>query len=165
MSQDDKMEICVIAAYGQWGQVGLNGKLPWDIPGELKHFKDTTLTHPVIMGRKTHESIGRPLPGRANVVISTTVTHLPGVDTYMSLGAALEALSGYSRVFVIGGPALWDEALKKSTHVFLSVIDYEGHADTYISDAFVDGLRENFTRTMSEDCGNFIRHEYTRRTM
>ncbi|MBI6882442.1 dihydrofolate reductase [Pseudomonas putida] len=136
--------LCLIAAFGNNGQVGLNKQLPWDLPEELKHFKDTTLKSTVIMGRETFQSIGFPLPNRNNIVISSKLTYLPGVTIFRTLDDALESVKSHPRVFVIGGPSLWQEALDKADHLVLSEVNYDGEADVSLPESFFEGVRKDF---------------------
>ena len=110
--------------------------MPWHLPADLHHFKSTTLGKPVIMGRKTFESIGRPLPGRRNLVISrNSEWQSEGVETVNSLDAALALVKNHDEVMIIGGGQLYREALLLAhrlylTHIELAVDD----ADTWFPD-------------------------------
>lgn len=136
--------LCLIAAFGKNGQVGLDNKLPWSHPGEMKHFRETTSRETVIMGSKTFESIGRPLPNRNNIVISKKISYIPGVEVCPSLEAALEASKKHRKVFVIGGPSLWQEALHKADHLIFSEINYDGEADANLPECFFESVRSDF---------------------
>src|ERR1700704_6185627 len=104
--------IYLIAAVAQNGVIGIDGKLPWHLPEDLKHFKRLTLGHPVIMGRRTWESLGKALPGRKNIVVTTTAGYeAPGAAVASSLEAALALCAGESVAFVIGGQQLFAESL------------------------------------------------------
>ena len=101
--------------------IGIDGHLPWRLPADLAHFRALTMGHVVVMGRRTYESIGRPLTGRENIVL-TRGTGLPaGVSTATSLRTALQVARGQV-VFVIGGAAVYEEALPLATHLFLTRI-------------------------------------------
>src|SRR5690625_5232608 len=94
--------IQIVVAYSQNRVIGCEGELPWRLPSDLAHFKRVTMGYPIIMGRKTWESIGRPLPGRANLVISRQPNLvLAGATVYSDLGAALKACDNVERVSVI----------------------------------------------------------------
>jgi dihydrofolate reductase len=98
--------------------------MPWKISADLQFFKKVTMGHPVIMGRKTWESIGRPLPGRRNIVVSrNTELQLAGAEVVNSLEAALNALNEFSRVFVIGGEQLFTQAFPKADRLYITEID------------------------------------------
>ena len=119
-------EVVCIAAYADNRIIGANNTLPWHLPSDLKRFKALTLGHPIVMGRRTFESLGnRPLPGRRNIVVSQT--EQSGVETFSSLEAALTACAKAPLVFVIGGARLYAAAMERGlatrlelTRVFLS---------------------------------------------
>ncbi len=100
--------------------------MPWKISADLQFFKKVTMGHPVIMGRKTWESIGRPLPGRRNIVISRNANlQLAGAEVVNSLDAALNALNEFPRVFVIGGEQLFTQAFAKADRLYITEIDID----------------------------------------
>jgi dihydrofolate reductase len=106
------MQLSLIVAYALNGVIGRDNALPWKLPSDLAHFKRTTLGHPVIMGRKTWESLGRPLPGRRNIVVTRDPDYLaPGAECADSLAQAIEYLKDVKQAFVIGGAQLYQEAL------------------------------------------------------
>ncbi|HEY3076832.1 MAG TPA: dihydrofolate reductase [Burkholderiales bacterium] len=129
MSKQIGPKIYLVAAVAANGVIGRNGRLPWHLPEDLKHFKRLTLGHPVIMGRRTWESLGRPLPGRDNIVVTRTAGYeAPGAALASSLEAALALCAGESVVFVIGGQQLFAESLPIAAGLVLTEIyrDYEG---------------------------------------
>lgn len=110
--------------------IGLQGRLPWHYPEDLKFFRQTTTGHTVLMGRKTYESIGKPLPNRRNIVLSTTLSPQPGVEVIREL-AQLETLPGLDSqgtIFLIGGAQLFDLLLPDCAGVYLTRVlpPYEG---------------------------------------
>lgn len=108
------MLISLIVAASENDVIGKNNTLPWHLPDDLKFFRETTKGRTVIMGRKTYESIGKPLPNRRNIVISTTVKSVPGCEVFPTLGDALMKLKDEKvtdEIFVIGGARLFQEAL------------------------------------------------------
>jgi len=127
------MEIIIIAATGRKRELGLSGKIPWNIPEDLQNFKKLTMGHHIIMGRKTYESLGRPLPGRVNLVISSSMSPISGVKVFKTLDEALSFArnNGETEAFICGGSKVYEEALKKATFIYLSQVDYEGDADTF----------------------------------
>ena len=113
--------------------IGRDNQMPWKISADLQFFKRVTMGHPVVMGRKTWESIGRPLPGRRNIVVSrNTQLQLTGAEVAGSLDEALDRLSESSRVFVIGGEQLFKQAFGKADRLYITEIemDVEG-GDTF----------------------------------
>jgi dihydrofolate reductase len=121
--------IYLVAAVAANGIIGIYGKLPWNLPEDLKHFKNLTLGHPIIMGRRTWESLGKALPGRENVVVTRRSGYeAPGAAVASSLAAALALCAGEPVVFVIGGHQLFVESLPIAAGMVLTEIfrDYEG---------------------------------------
>ena len=121
--------IYVVAAVAANGIRGANGKLPWHLPEDLKHFKRLTLGHPVIMGRRTWESLPGALPGRENIVVSRNAGFdAPGAAVAASLDAAIAFCAGEKVAFVIGGTSLFAEALPIASGLVMTEIqrDYDG---------------------------------------
>ncbi len=123
------MTLALIAAIGNNRVIGKDGKLPWHIPEDLKHFKRLTTSHSVLMGRKTFESIGKPLANRRNVVV--TSRPIPGVETYPSIDAALQALANEERVFVIGGAQVYAQVLERVDELYLTLVEGDHEGDTF----------------------------------
>ena len=130
MLKQSEPKIYLVAAVAANGVIGRDGRLPWHLPEDLKHFKQLTFGHPVIMGRKTWESLnGKPLPGRDNIVVTRTAGYeAPGAAVASSLDAALLLCAGESVAFVIGGERLFAESLPAAAGLVLTEIhrDYEG---------------------------------------
>lgn len=123
--------ITLIAALDRNRGIGFEGDMPWRLPGELKHFKETTMGKPIVMGRKTWESIARVLPGRQNIVISRQSSYqASGCDVVTSLEAALAAATG-NEVMIIGGGILYTQALPLAERMVLTLVDGEYPADTW----------------------------------
>ena len=123
--------VYLVAAVAANRVIGANGKLPWHLPEDLKHFKTLTLGHPVVMGRKTWESLGKALPGRENIVVTRAPGYeAPGASVASSLDAALALCAGEPKVFVIGGGELYAAALSVADGLVLTEIqrDYAGNA-------------------------------------
>jgi dihydrofolate reductase len=123
--------LALIVALSKNRGIGLRGALPWHVPEDLKRFKALTTGHAIIMGRKTHESIGRPLPGRRNVIVTRQALSFAGCEVAPSLEAALELTQDDALPFIIGGAQLYAEALPKVSHLFLTRLDRDVEADTF----------------------------------
>ena len=118
--------ISMIVARSRNHVIGRDNQMPWKISADLQFFKKVTMGHPVIMGRKTWESIGRPLPGRRNIVVSRNADlQLTGAEVVNSLDAALATLSEFPRVFVIGGEQLFTQAFPKADRLYITEIDID----------------------------------------
>jgi dihydrofolate reductase len=120
-------------AVGKAWQIGLNNRLLWHIPEDLKLFKELTVGHHLIMGRKTYQSIGKPLPNRTSVVLSKSGFNTSNVFTCESLQKAIEFCEsrGEEESFVIGGGEIYKEALPYADRLYLTTVDYNGKADTF----------------------------------
>lgn len=129
-------KIVLVAAHAQNGVIGRDGDMPWRLPSDLKHFKAATLGTPVVMGRKTYLSIGKPLPGRANIVVSRSGFAAEGVETVDSLDAALDLarsharFSGADRVSVIGGGQIYAASIDRADELLLTEVEAEIDGDT-----------------------------------
>ncbi|QWE22113.1 dihydrofolate reductase [Polynucleobacter sp. AP-Jannik-300A-C4] len=118
--------ISMIVARSRNHVIGRDNQMPWKISADLQFFKKVTMGHPVIMGRKTWESIGRPLPGRRNIVVSrNTDLQLTGAEVVHSLDAALATLNEFPRVFVIGGEQLFTQAFPQADRLYITEIDMD----------------------------------------
>ncbi len=115
--------------------IGYQNHIPWHIPEEMQHFKESTMGHAVIMGRKTFESIGKALSGRTNVVLSSNRNlQLSDCHVAHSLTEGLDHCSSQKKVFIIGGRMLYEQAMKNAATILLSVIHRKLKGDTYFPD-------------------------------
>jgi dihydrofolate reductase len=135
------MQISLIAAMGENRVIGAGGAIPWHLPADFKHFKELTMGHPIVMGRKTFESIGKPLPGRTNIVVTRDASYRrDGVVVVASPEAALAAAAdaeGADEVFVIGGAEMYKLFLPQAERVYLTRVH-----GTFEGDAFFPELGE-----------------------
>jgi dihydrofolate reductase len=130
MAENDK-SITLIAAMAANRAIGINGGMPWHLPGELQHFKQVTMGKPIVMGRRTWQSIGQVLPGRQNIVVSRDRAFCaPGCAVCGSLPQALAVAEG-REVMVIGGGELYRQALPLASRMILTLVDCEPAADTW----------------------------------
>jgi len=123
--------LTLIVAYSTNRAIGRDNALPWKLPGDLAHFKRSTLGRPIIMGRKTWDSLGRPLPGRSNIVISRNPGFAAeGATVVPTLQAAIDACGGVDEAFVIGGAQIYAQALPLARRVLATEVhaDVEGDA-------------------------------------
>ncbi len=128
--------ISAIYAVSENDVIGVEGDLPWHLPGDLKFFKHTTLDKPIIMGRKTYQSIGRALPRRRNLVLTRQLGfEAKGIEVFSNLEEALVACSDAPEVVIIGGAALYKEAFTKGLvgRVYQTLVHAEVDGDTYFS--------------------------------
>jgi dihydrofolate reductase len=130
--KDKIMRLSAIVAMSENRVIGNDNRLPWHLPADLQHFKLVTLGKPIIMGRKTFESIGRPLPGRQNIIVTRDVDFLaPGCVVVHSIEAAISAASDQEEAFVIGGALLYEQMLPLVQCLYLTVIHQAFEGDTF----------------------------------
>lgn len=124
--------ISLIAAVGKNNELGLDNHLIFNIPGDLKFFRNTTLGKTVVMGRKTYESIGKPLPKRINIVVSNTMKETDGVTIINSFEEVLEKyLNSDEEVFIIGGESLYNYFINYAQNIYLTKVYASANADKY----------------------------------
>ena len=124
--------LSLIVAVAENGVIGRRGTLPWHISADLKRFKQLTMGHTIIMGRRTWHSLGRALPGRRSIVVSrNSQFQAPGADVAPSLDAALMLAVGDTEAFVIGGASLYEEALPKADKLYITRVEAAVEGDTY----------------------------------
>ena len=117
--------ISIIVAVAKGGAIGKEGKIPWKIPGEQRQFKELTTGHVVIMGRRSYEEIGHPLPERTNIVVSKTkVFSGENLHTVKSLKEAIER-AGQEEIFIAGGAEIFQEALPLADKIYMTYVDME----------------------------------------
>ena len=123
--------ISIVVAMDTKGVIGRDNGLPWHLPADLQHFKRTTMGKPILMGRKTHESIGRPLPGRTNIVITRDSGYrAAGCVVVNSIDAALEAAGEQDEIMVIGGAEFYRQVLPRTDTIYLTRIHESFDGDT-----------------------------------
>lgn len=153
--------LCLIVAQGENRAIGKDNRMPWHLPEDLQHFKRVTMGKPIIMGRKTFESIGRPLPGRTNIVITRQKDwQAEGVQAVASLEAAIEraAAEAPEEIMVIGGAQIYQASLPLAERVYLTQVH-----ETFEGDAFFPELDDSWKEIkrvteVSQSCG--IRYSF-----
>lgn len=158
-----RTKINLILATGKNGEVGDKGALPWKNPEELENFKSATYSHPVIYGRNTFLSMGRLLPGRRNIIVSSQLKYIPGAEIVPSLSAAIALVQGVAEAFVIGGLALWTEALPIADAALISEVDFSGEVDTVLPKSFFIDLHSLYDMRGFSDRGTFTVSYWQRR--
>lgn len=162
----NKPVVVMIAAVAQNRAIGLDNQLLWRLPEDLKRFKALTLGNPILMGRKTFESLGRPLPGRRNVVVSrNTDWRAEGAEVFASLEAALAACAGVEQLFVIGGAEIYRQALAFADVLDLTEVEDAPRGDVFFPELVAEEWQE-ISREAQQDAASGIRYafvEYRRR--
>ena len=155
-------QLVLVVARARNGVIGLQNKMPWYLPADFAHFKKTTLGKPIVMGRKTFESIGRPLPGRTNIVVTRNqgwqaegilVTH--SLQQALAVAGAEAKREGVHEVMLIGGASLYEQALPLADKVVLTEVHAEVEGDAYFPDLFAQGWVEQ-TRTFYQADANNV---------
>ena len=160
------MKLSAIVATDRRGTIGKDGDIPWYLPADLKYFKRVTLGHPVIMGRKTFRSIGRPLPKRTNIVLSRdpffTAT---GIVVVHSLREALghPAVTGAEESFIVGGGELYKQALPMTSTVYRTIVGTEVEdGDAFFPDLPPEEWREVWSEAYRPDPKNELAYRFSR---
>ena len=155
-----RSRISLIVAMGKNRVIGASGRVPWHLPNELKLFKNLTMGHHIVMGRKTYESIDRLLPGRTTVIVTRQRDYtVPGAIVAHSIDEALDACRGDDEIFVIGGADLFRETLPIADRLYLTVVDAAPEGDTFMPEFDMTDWRE----TSAEDFAADEKHAYAYR--
>lgn len=146
--------VSLIVAMSKNRVIGVNNQLPWHLPADLKHFKATTMSKPIIMGRKTWESIGRPLPGRTNIVVSRQEAYVAkgaevvgNVDDALVLACREAVSDGLDEVFIIGGETIYRQALAGVDRMYITEVDVELDGDAWFPE-----IETNEWEVVSREC-------------
>ncbi|MCK6410492.1 dihydrofolate reductase [Thauera sp.] len=143
-------ELVIIAAVARNGTIGRDNGLPWRLKADLQHFRTLTLGHPILMGRKTWESLGRPLPGRRNLVVSRDADfRADGAECFTTAESALAAMADVPLLFVIGGAQLYAQLLARADRLELTEVKADVDGDAHFPPLdpmiFVEERRESHT--------------------
>ena len=155
--------VCLVAAMAANRVIGKNNALPWHLPPDLKRFKALTLGHPVVMGRKTYESIGKPLPGRRNLVITRNRDYLAaGCEVVHSLDAALAACADDKEIYIIGGAELYRDSLPHAQRLEFTEIHAEFDGDARFPEYSPAEWCETGRETHGSEAGIPFRYDFVR---
>ncbi len=162
------MKLCMIMAMDKNRLIGAQGGLPWHLPAELQYFKQVTMGKPLIMGRKTHDSIGRPLPGRTNIVVTrqsdwTKTGIYVASDLERAIELAQHHLDTSREVMIIGGASLCREAMPRVEKLYLTEIDHVFEGDVWLDSYNPEHWREISSRTVA--AGDGQAYAYTCRVL
>lgn len=149
------MNISLIAAIGKNNELGINNKLLWNLPEDMKHFRNITRGHTVVMGRKTFESIGRPLPQRRNIILTrdTKYSH-EGIEVIHTLEDLKNITTNTEEVFIIGGGELYTETIAQAQTLYITHVDTTCNADTFfptIDTSWKRAKEETHTKDSTHD--------------
>jgi dihydrofolate reductase len=125
------MTISIIVAIGENNAIGKNNQLLWHLPADLKYFKNKTAGHSIIMGRKTYDSVGKPLPNRRNIVVTRQDIEIAGCEVVKSIDEGIKLCKGEDEVFIGGGAEIYRQAMNKTDSIYLTVVHKSFDADTF----------------------------------
>ena len=147
--------ISLIVAASTNNVIGAKGDLPWCLSADLKRFKELTMGKPIVMGRKTYDSIGRPLPGRQNIVITRNSDFVAdGCDVVASIEAAVDAAGDAEEIMVIGGSHIYEAFLPRADRIYLTRVQAEVEGDAYLPEFDNDDWQETVVKEHSADESN-----------
>lgn len=157
------MKISIVVAMAANGVIGRDNQLPWHLPADLQHFRKTTMGKPILMGRKTYESIGRPLPGRTNIVITRDAGYAAdGCVIVHSIEAAMQAAGEQEEIMVIGGAEFYRQALPYTDTIYLTRIHEDFEGDTFFPELVDSEWREVERTDCKADAKNPHRYSFVR---
>ncbi len=149
------MRLSIIVAMTPQRVIGKDGDMPWHLPAELRHFKETTMGRPIVMGRRTHESIGRALPGRQNIVVTRDPGYRSeGVCVVHGLDEAIAAAGDAEEIMIIGGETLYRQALGRAGRIYLTLVHARLEGDTWFPELDTEGWQEVHRSERAADEGN-----------
>ncbi|MEO3406542.1 dihydrofolate reductase [Mucilaginibacter sp. CAU 1740] len=154
------MILSIIVAIAKNHAIGKDNKLLWHLPNDLKHFKDTTSGHTVIMGRKTFDSVGKPLPKRRNIVITRQAISIEGCEVVDSLEAAVALCKAEDEVFIVGGAEIYRQAIPLTDRIYLTIIDHEFEGDTFFPELNPDEWQETKHEDFEPDEKNKYKYKF-----
>jgi len=157
------MKLILIAALNKKRVIGSDGKIPWHIPEDLQRFKEITSGHTILMGRKTFETIGSPLPNRKNVVVSKQGVTFEGVETYPSIESALLGLQDQEKVFVIGGGEIFQQTIDLADELILTLVDNEESGDTFFPE-YEHLIEKKFVIVQTKEMQGYQFRDYKKST-
>ena len=159
------MIVSLIVAFDRNRAIGHHNQLPWHLPADLRHFKDITMGHSIVMGRKTFESIGKPLPGRRSVVVTNNPGYWQeGITIVHSIEQAMHDLKDESEIFIIGGAQIFRHGLDLADRMYTTLIHHSFEADTWFPEIDLNVWKEVRREDHSRDVKNpydysFINYE------
>jgi dihydrofolate reductase len=145
------MTVSIVVAIGENHAIGKDNKLIWYLPKDLKHFKEITNGGTVIMGRKTYDSVGRPLPNRRNIIITRQQVEIADCEVVNSVEAALDLCRDEAEVFIVGGAEIYKLAMPLTDRIYLTIVHANFEADTYFPEIKEDIWKETIRQDHEAD--------------
>ncbi|HVW96950.1 MAG TPA: dihydrofolate reductase [Mucilaginibacter sp.] len=154
------MIVSAVVAIAENRAIGKDNKLLWHLPNDLKHFKTITSGHTIIMGRKTFDSVGRPLPNRRNIVITRRDITIDGAEVVNSLDAAVALCKNEQEVFIVGGAEIYNMAMPVTDRIYLTVVHQEFDGDAFFPEISPDEWKETEREDHAPDEKNPIPYSF-----
>jgi len=154
------MTISIIVAISENHAIGKNNQLLWHMPADLKHFKDITAGHSIIMGRKTFDSVGKPLPKRRNIVVTRQDITIPGCEVVKSIDEGIALCEGEDEVFIGGGSEIYKQAMSKTNRIYLTIIHKTYDADTFFPEIDYSEWKETKREDFQPDEKNKVPYSF-----
>jgi dihydrofolate reductase len=154
------MIVSAIVATSENHAIGKNNQLLWHLPADLKHFKDITSGHSIIMGRRTFDSVGKPLPNRRNIVVTRQAIVIPGCEVVNSMDAALKLCKGEQEVFIGGGAEIYKAAMKRTDRIYLTIVHQYFDADTFFPEIGKGSWKEVHHEDHQPDSRNALPYSF-----
>ncbi|TKC10788.1 dihydrofolate reductase [Pedobacter polaris] len=155
-------KLSLIVAISENNAIGKDNKLLWHLPADLKHFKEITTGHPILMGRKTYDSIGRPLPNRRNIVITRSASlEIPNVEVVNNLEDAISLCAKENEVFIIGGAEIYKHALELTNRIYLTTVHQTYEADAFFPELKMNEWKEVFNEYHPADEKNSVAYTFS----
>jgi len=146
----------IIVAISENHVIGKDNKLLWHLPKDLKHFKDITTDHTVIMGRKTYDSVGKPLPKRRNIIITRQTVTIKGCEVVNSIDDALKLCTDENEVFIVGGAEIYKQAMKLTDRIYLTIVHKNFDGDSFFPEIDDAEWKEVSREDFEPDAKNLI---------
>jgi len=150
----------IVVAISENNAIGKDNQLLWYLPADLKHFKNITTGHTVIMGRKTFDSVGRPLPNRRNIIITRHVMHIEGCELVSSIDAALALCADEEEVFIVGGAEIYRQSIDLTDRIYLTIVHQKFDADTFFPEIDYDEWMETEREDHQPDEKNKLAYSF-----
>ncbi|MGZ3871781.1 MAG: dihydrofolate reductase [Mucilaginibacter sp.] len=154
------MILTIVVAISENHAIGKDNKLLWHLPKDLKHFKDITTGHTVIMGRKTYDSVGKPLPNRRNIIITRQDITINGCEVVNSLEAAIALCEDEEEVFIVGGAEIYRQAIKLTDRIYLTVVHQQFEADSFFPEIDTKAWKEVYREDHQPDEKNLLPYSF-----
>lgn len=154
------MILSIIVAIAKNRAIGKDNKLLWYLPNDLKHFKDVTTGHTVIMGRKTFDSVGKPLPKRRNIVVTRQAISIEDCEVAPSIEAAIALCKAEDEVFIVGGAEIYRQAIPLTNRIYLTIIDQDFEGDTFFPELNPDEWQETDREDFEPDEKNKYKYAF-----